>query len=564
MAFQIYPGVITQEFDLTTIIPAVATTAGALVGVFDWGPLNQIITVSNELELVNRFGKPTQNTFVDFFTAANFLNYSTTLRIVGAKANTSYNAVERGDTVQIANRDDYDDNWTNGANTYGMFAAKYPGDKGNSLKVSFVGSASAYTGWPYAGYFTGAPGTSDYATGQGGANDEIHMVVVDTDGKFSGAANTVLERFPFVSKASDATNADGTNNYYVNVLNDQSQYVYWLSHPYAAMNIGNTDSWGSVAFNKGFGAPANSYTVSLANGTFVAPTTSDKILALDQFKAPDIDISLLMTGNPDSAFQVAAIALAEERRDIVTFVSPPMANVVNNRGSEASAIISYRNTNFPSSSYAFMDSNWKYMNDKYNNVFRWVPLNGDIAGLAARTDFDRDPWWSPAGFNRGHILNTYRLAWSPSKANLGDIYSAGINPVLNFTGEGPVLYGDKTLQAKPSAFDRINVRRLFIVLEKAIAKAAQYSLFEFNDEFTRAQFVAMVEPFLRDVQGRRGITKYKVVCDTTNNTDAVINRNEFVGDIYVVPNKSINFITLRFWAVGSTVNFEEIVGKNTI
>lgn len=564
MAFQIYPGVITQEFDLTTIIPAAATTAGALVGVFDWGPINQIITVSNELELVDRFGAPTQNTYIDFFTAANFLNYSTTLRLVGAKANTSYNAVAQGGTVQIANRDDYDSNWSNGANTYGMFAAKYPGDKGNSLKVSFAATANTFTGWPYAGYFTGAPGTSDYVSSQGGANDEMHIVVVDSDGKFSGAANTVLERFSFVSKASDATNADGTNNYYKNVLNDQSKYVYWLSHPYAAMNIGNTNAWGSVAFNQEFGSPNTTYTVSLANGTFVAPTSSDKILALDQFKSPDIDISLLMTGNPDVDVQVAAIALAEERRDIVTFVSPAMADVVNNRGSEATDIIAYRNTNFPSSSYAFMDSNWKYMNDKYNDVYRWVPLNGDIAGLAARTDFDRDPWWSPAGFNRGHILNTYRLAWSPSKANLGDMYSAGINPVMNFTGEGPVLYGDKTLQTKPSAFDRINVRRLFIVLEKAIAKAAQYSLFEFNDEFTRAQFVSMVEPFLRDVQGRRGITKYKVVCDTTNNTEEVINRNEFVGDIYVVPNKSINFITLRFWAVGSTVNFEEIVGKNTV
>lgn len=563
MAFQIYPGVIVQEFDLTTIVPAVATTAGALVGVFDWGPVNQIETVSNELELVDMFGEPTSNTYIDFFTAANFLNYSTTLRIVRSMANTSYNAVAVGGTVQIPNRDNYDSQWSNGANTHGMFAAKYPGDKGNSLKVSFAAGATAFASWPYNGYFTGAPGTSDYATGQGGSKDELHIVVVDNDGKFSGAANTVLERFPFVSKARDAVNADGTNNYYKNVLNDQSKYIYWLSHPFASMNIGNTTAWGNTAYNTTFETPNSAFTVTLANGTFVAPTTSDKLLSLDQFKSDELDISLLMTGNPDSDVQVAAIALAEERRDIVAFVSPPMSAVVNNKGAEASTIISYRNTYFPSSSYAFMDSNWKYMNDKYNNTYRWVPLNGDIAGLAARTDFDRDPWWSPAGFNRGHILNTYKLAWSPSKANLGDLYSAGINPVLNFTGEGPVLYGDKTLQAKPSAFDRINVRRLFIVLEKAIAKAAKYSLFEFNDEFTRSQFIAMVEPFLRDVQGRRGITKYRVVCDSTNNTEAVINRNEFVGDIYVVPNKSINFITLRFWAVGSTVNFEEIVGKNT-
>jgi phage tail sheath protein FI len=237
-----------------------------------------------------------------------------------------------------------------------------------------------------------------------------------------------------------------------------------------------------------------------------------------------------------------------------------MANVVNKPGAETTQVTGYRD-GFTSSSYAVMDSGWKYQFDKYNNVYRWVPLNGDIAGLCVRTDFDRDPWYSPAGFNRGQIKNVVKLAWNPNKTQRDELYKKGINPVITFPGEGTVLYGDKTMLARPSAFDRINVRRLFIVLEKAIARAAKYSLFEFNDEFTRAQFVSLVEPYLRDVQGRRGIYAYRVVCDQTNNTPEVIDRNEFVGDIYIKPARSINFIQLNFVAVRTGVAFDEIVGK---
>jgi len=242
------------------------------------------------------------------------------------------------------------------------------------------------------------------------------------------------------------------------------------------------------------------------------------------------------------------------------FLSPEKADVVDNYGSEVTDTVDYRNT-ITSTSYAFLDSNWKYQYDKYNDLYRWVPLNGDIAGLCARTDRDRDPWYSPGGLNRGIVKNVIKLAYNPTQTDRDDLYVKGINPVVTFAGEGTILYGDKTLLSRPSAFDRINVRRLFIVLEKAIARAARSSLFEFNDQFTRAQFVSIVEPFLRDVQGRRGITDFRVVCDETNNTGEVVDRNEFIGDIYIKPARSINFIQLNFVAVRTGVSFDEVVGK---
>jgi phage tail sheath protein FI len=208
-----------------------------------------------------------------------------------------------------------------------------------------------------------------------------------------------------------------------------------------------------------------------------------------------------------------------------------------------------------------MDSGWKYQYDKFNDVYRYVPLNGDTGGTMVRTDQQRDPWYSPAGFNRGNIKNVIKLAFNPNKAERDVLYKAGVNPVVSFPGQGTVLFGDKTLLAKPSAFDRINVRRLFIVLEKSISTASKFTLFEFNDEFTRANFVNLVEPFLRDVQGRRGITDFRVVCDESNNTPEVIDRNEFIGDIFIKPARSINFIQLNFVAVRTGVDFSEVVGQ---
>ncbi len=285
------------------------------------------------------------------------------------------------------------------------------------------------------------------------------------------------------------------------------------------------------------------------------------VTAYDYFNnAEAVDVALIVSGPADTTLSTSLISIAESRKDCVVFLSPPKSNVVDNAGSETTAITTYRNT-LTSSSYAVLDSNWKYQYDKYSDVYRWVPMNGDVAGLCARTDLERDPWFSPGGLNRGIIKNVIKLAWNPTKTNRDDLYVKGINPVVSFQGEGVVLFGDKTLLSKPSAFDRINVRRLFIVLEKALARAARFSLFEFNDQFTRAQFVNLVEPYLRDVQGRRGIFDFRVVCDESNNTPEVIDRNEFVGDIYIKPARSINFIQLNFVAVRTGVSFEEVVGK---
>jgi hypothetical protein len=568
MAFQLSPGVNVSEIDLTTIVPAVGPTEGAFAGNFTWGPVNQIVSVTDEIGLVEVFGRPNANTFESFFTAANFLAYGNNLRIVRAGNNaTALNATSNGASgLAILNRDEYEENYLDlsAANTYGMFAAKYPGDLGNSLKVSLWASsnATAYGSWTYANEFNGAPGTSTYVSGVNGANDEMHIIVVDEDGKFSGTGGTILEKFSYVSKASDAKTDDGSSNYYVNVINDQSKYIYILNHALNASGVANTTTWGNAASNTSFAQGLNEYTASLTSGSYSNPTDANLTVAYDKFKnADEIDVALIMTGpHSQTVSEYVVDNIAEVRKDCVVFISPPREDVVNNSGNEVTDIRSFRN-DFNSSSYSVMDSGWKYQFDKYNNLYRWVPLNGDIAGLCVRTDFERDPWFSPAGFNRGRIKNTVKLSWNPTKSERDDLYKMGVNPVVQFPGEGVVLYGDKTMLAKPSAFDRINVRRLFIVLEKAIARAAKYSLFEFNDEFTRAQFVALVEPFLRDVQGRRGIFDYRVVCNETNNTPEVIDRNEFVGDIYIKPARSINFIQLNFVAVRTGVAFEEVVGR---
>lgn len=568
MPFFLSPGVNVSEIDLTTIVPAVGTTEGAFAGAFQWGPMNSVVSIGNEVELVNTFGKPDANTFRSFFSCANFLSYARNLRVVRAASNTTAkNAVANGASgLLIQNRDDYELNCfdLSSANTYGMFAARYPGSLGNSIKVSLWASsnATAYADWTYDAEFNSAPGTSAYVSNVNGANDEMHIIVVDELGKFSGIANTVLEKFPYLSKASDATNDDGSSNYYVNVINDRSRYVYILNHALNASGVANTTTWGLPASNTTYAQGLNEYTASLNNGANGLPTDGDLELAYDKFaNAEEIDISLVITGaHSQTVSEYILENIAESRKDCVAFISPDFDDCVNNAGDEVTDITAKRNL-YNSSSYGVMDNNWKYQFDKYNNVYRWVPLNGDIAGLCVRTDFERDPWYSPAGFNRGQIKNVVKLAWNATKGNRDDLYKNGINPVVSFPGEGVVLYGDKTMLAKPSAFDRINVRRLFIVLEKAIARAAKYSLFEFNDEFTRAQFVALVEPFLRDVQGRRGIYDFRVVCDTTNNTPEVIDRNEFIGDIYVKPARSINFINLNFVAVRTGVAFEEIIGK---
>ena len=553
MAFQLSPGVLVVEKDLTGIVPAVATSIGGYVGAFQWGPVEQITTLSNEAELVKTFGKPNDTVASSFFSAANFLSYANNLKTVRVVGDAAKNAVTSGTALLIKNEDQWEATYSTGSASVGQFAAKFPGVLGNSLKVS-VCDASGFAAWDYKNEFDAAPGTSDYVDSVGGSGDEIHVVVVDEDGLWTGTADTVLEKFAFLSKAADAKKSDGSTAYYVQALRG-SRYVYWMDHPASS-------NWGSDAAGTSFTATgADDY--SLSGGVSDdAPSDGNIQLGWDLFaNAEIVDVNLLIAGPNSLTVGAYIIEIAKARMDCIGFVSPQLASVVNNAGDEADDIIDDRQTTLNvNTSYGVMDSGWKYQYDKYNDKYRWVPLNADIAGLCARTDTIADPWFSPGGLNRGQIKNVVKLAYSPDKTDRDELYKNGVNPVVAFPGEGTVLFGDKTLLAKPSAFDRINVRRLFIVLEKAIATAGKYQLFEFNDAFTRAQFRNLVEPFLRDVRGRRGIYDFRVVCDETNNTGEVIDRNEFVADIFIKPARSINFMQLNFIATRTGVSFEEVVG----
>ena len=569
MAFQISPGVNVSEVDLTTVVPSTLTTAGAFAGRFQWGPANQIKLIDSEITLAQTFGKPNSNTATSFFTAANFLAYGNNLQVVRAVGTGTVNADANTSTanIQIANEDTYEASYLNSSSSgsYGPFTARYSGSLGNSIKVEVFDSANTtlFNSWTYKSYFTSTPGTSSQATASGGSNDEMHVIVIDNGGLITGTAGTVLETYPFTSKSSDST-LNGSSTYYKQVIFNNSKYIYAMD----SVDYANTSAtWGltsSTAFARisAVTYPNGNYSVTLAGGVDAVPSAGNIQTGYGLFANKEtIDISLVLTGDATVGTQQYIIDnLSTARSDCVTFISPPSANVVNQSGSESTNITSWLTALSRSSSYVVADSGWKYQYDKYNNVYRYIPLNGDIAGLCVYTDSIKDPWFSPAGFNRGAIKNCIKLAWNPTKTYRDALYAAGVNPVVTFPGQGTVLFGDKTLQSKPSAFDRINVRRLFITLEKSIAKAAQYSLFELNDEFTRAQFISLVTPFLRDIQGRRGITDFKVVCDLTNNTSNVIDSNQFVGDIYIKPARSINFIQLNFVAVGTGVDFNTIVG----
>ena len=477
--------------------------------------------------------------------------------------------------LKIINGETYNTSFINGAGVVGAFAAKYPGAAGNSLKVSMADSAT-FAGWGgipagqtkgiYENEFDSAPNTSTYAAAENPSSpttpvDELHIIVIDEDGVFTGTPGTVLEKFAYVSKASDAKKSDGTNNYYKNVINSRSEYIWWMDHPTGVIG---TTTWGSVAAGATFQVLSAALTYSLSGGTDdFAVTDGELQTAYALFNNAELyDISLVLAGKASTNVATYIIGnVCETRLDCVAFISPQNISsgdpIIGSTSTQADDIVDYRDA-LPSTSYAVMDSGYKYQYDRYNDVYRFIPLNGDVAGLCARTDYTNDPWFSPGGLNRGQIKNVVRLAFNPNKTSRDILYKSGVNPVVTFPGEGTVLFGDKTLLAKPSAFDRINVRRLFIVMEKAIATAAKFQLFEFNDGFTRAQFKNLVEPFLRDVQGRRGITDFVVKCDESNNTGEVIDRNEFVADIFVKPNRSINFITLNFVAARSAINFSEI------
>ena len=691
MPYQVSPGVRVTEVDLTTIVPGAGPTAAAFAGVFRWGPVDERIVIDSETTLVNTFGKPTNLNAETFFTAANYLNYSNLLYVVRAanttdsSANGALNAVANTGAVNVVsvavkNREDYENQSSFDSNA--LYIAKYPGELGNSLRISVCDSANAFSSnidligtesgnaitgsmtiavgsnvavlefvsddsvdaantyansvvsslsvgdlisvgnaalgvqylkvsalgtpstntthatvnvnftdinklaesyivsnsvngnttvanvtrnWEYFNLVDSAPATSEYVAefGNTSAVDLMHVVVVDQDGKFSGISGEILEVYQNVSRATDAKSREGASIYYKTVINEGSQYVWWANDRTGAVS--------NTALNVLTSSNVKPLTLDFVSGqdglgeANIAITTLAS--AYDQFKLKEtIDISLVIAGKPRGGASNTQLGnylidnIAETRKDCVVFVSPDDGIVRSNKGREATALVDWRNS-VRDTTYAFLDSGYKYMYDRYNDVYRYVPLNGDIAGLAARTDFTNDPWWSPAGFNRGQIRNILKLRFNPNQTDRDILYKNGINPVVSFPGQGTILYGDKTATNKPSAFDRLNVRRLFITLQNSISTAAKFSLFEFNDEFTRSQFVNLVTPYLRDVQARRGITDFLVVCDGTNNTPERIDRNEFWGDIYIKPARSINFIQLNFVAVRTGVEFSTVVGR---
>ncbi len=424
------------------------------------------------------------------------------------------------------------------------------------MQVSTDG-ANVRRRWRHYDLFNKAPGTSPYALANGGVNDELHVAVIDEDGGISGTKGEVLETFGGLSKASDAKTAQGGINYYPDVIYNSSNYIYWMDHNASGSN------WGNTASGTTFTSVTTISDVSLQAGADGSvATVGEKLTAYEKFADADtVDVGLIMAADGDATHIDNLITIAENRKDAVVFASPERSDVVgiSNANTQKDNVVGFFN-GIRSSSYVLFDSGYKYCYDRYNDVYRYVPLNGDIAGLSARTDLVADAWYSPAGLNRGIVRGAVKLAFNPQKSHRDELYRARVNPVATFPGQGTVLFGDKTGLSAPSAFDRINVRRLFITLEKAISTASKFQLFEFNDEFTRANFRNIVEPFLREVQGRRGITDFLVVCDETNNTGEVIDRNEFIAEIFVKPARSINFITLQFIATRTGVSFDEVAG----
>jgi hypothetical protein len=569
MAFQVSPGVQVKEIDATSVVPAVSTSIGGFAGSFNWGPVEQVVSVSSEKELLSTFGTPDDNTALYFLTAAAFLKYGNALQVVRA-ASGHDNATADGSGLLIKNDEHYTNSGYNtGAGSVGQWAAKFPGDLGNSLKVEMVTAdvtTSNYNAWAFQGQFDGKPGTSDYAINLGRSasyNDEVHVIVIDEDGLFTGTANTVLETFAFMSIGSDAKANDGTSNYYVDVINAQSNYIRWMDHKTTspAWSAGSSLR-GSTSLSGGFDT-VDSLSLSGATDDNI-PTTAELALAYDLLEdAETIDVNLLFSvpdANGSNTLANDLISIATARKDCMAFVSPPIADTQGS--STPAADVKEFVDSLTSSSYASCDSTALYVYDKYNDTYRYIGAAGHIAGLCANTDQIADSWFSPAGVNRGQLLGVTKLAFNPKQADRDTLYKARANPIVSFPGQGTILFGDRTLLSKPSAFDRINVRRLFNTLEKAISTAAKAQLFEFNDEFTRAQFKNLVEPFLRDVKGRRGLSDFLVVCDSTNNTGQVVDSNQFVADIFIKPAKSINFITLNFVATRSGVEFNEIAGTS--
>ena len=511
LKFSESPAVQIKEIDLTGIVPAVTSTTGAIVGDFNWGPVGTPVLVGNESELASTFGTPLQGNAYsgDFLSASYFLKYSSSAFVVRA---TKAGASEASNAV---------------------FSAKYVGLLGNTITVS-VADESTFADWSFAGFFSSSP-----------EGNELHVVVtteyspevLDSDGTVAveEVLGTVIETYEYVSTDPNGKLENGSTNYVVDVINHQSSWI--------------TTS----------GIPASG-TLTLTGG-LEGTGDVNYVSAYDAFlnkEAIQVDFLIQPAGGQGDTQAISTLhnkllSVATQRKDCVAVITPPSGT--------ADQMVTYVNDSLQAnSSYLIVDGNWFKVYNKYEDKYEFIPSASSTAGVMAATDAVSAPWFSPAGSRRGQYLGVTELLINPSKTERDKLYKAGINPIVSFPGQGIMLYGDKTHLKRPSAFDRINVRRLFLVLERAIGEAAENVMFEFNDDFTRAEFVNIVEPFLREVQGRRGITDFRVVCDDTNNTPEVIDRNEFVASCFIKPARSINYVTLNFVAVRTGVEFEEVVG----
>ena len=583
------PAVVVKEIDLTGGVPNVQSTTGATTINARWGTVEERVKVSSEADLVEQFGSPDSASTFSFHKANMFLKYSNSLQLVRIIDSVAKNAVSTtGQTAAttaaglptevVKNEANFNSQLSALDSDSHTFIAKYPGALGNGLQVSLCphsANDSAFTQWTFKGEFDAAPGTSDFATKNNASNDEVHAVVVDKTGGFTGTQGTVLERYAFLSLGSNAKDATGSNIFVKDVINETSKYVWLvgfdsdLSSTLGSKAAAGTSIDSGDNFTKVTGTTNTDIDYFFSQGVNVAQLSTANVLAgFDLFEDKDqVEIDFLIAPDFSSRSDHTTItndlvATAQSlRKDCVVVTSPARSDVLNITSASdiVTNIVATADT-FTKSSYLVMDGNYLKVYDKFNDQFIEISAASSTAGIMAATDLNRAPWFSPAGSRRGQYLGITSISFSPTKPQRDTLYKAGVNPIANIPGAGVILFGDKTKLARPSAFDRINVRRLFLVLERAISRAAEQVLFEFNDEFTRAEFVNIVEPVLREVKGRRGITDFRVVADETNNTPAVIDRNEFIASIFIKPARSINFVTLNFVAVRTGVDFEEVVG----
>ena len=636
MASQVSPGVVIRERDLSNaVVVGDSAITAAFASTFARGPVGSITNISSERELIDTFGGPSEDNASDWLVASEFLQYGGRLAVVRAESGV-LNATATGSGVLIKDKADFD-----GGVTSEVLAARYAGTDGNYYRVVLVdrgadeiatvvghglsvgatyndgtndhevyavlgtdtiaiintdgvkASANGVTTTPWYNQTSIAstglklsaigprPGTSAFAAENHLSYDEVHVAVVDE------RTNAVVERFTYVSKLSDAVTAEGASNYWRDVVNNESQYIYSAAEQTA--NLQSTgNAWGSAAASYAATAAAPELMKLIlpsgSNGAYdgyllsggtddYAYTAGEIQTAYNLFldtEASEIDFVLMggsMATEADTKTKAGAvIGVATSRTDCVAFVSPHVGNQVAASGGALTSTQQRDNTiaffdTLPSTSYAVFDSGIKYTYDRFADKYRYIGCNGDIAGLCVRTSTAVDDWISPAGLNRGGLRNVVKLAFNPNKADRDELYQSRVNPVVSFPGSGPVLFGDKTALASPSAFDRINVRRLFLNIEKRAAELGKQVLFEQNDAITRGGFNSAITSYLSEVQARRGLTDYLVRCDESNNTPAVIDRNEFVAELYLKPTRSINYVTVTVTATRTGVEFSEVVGR---